>query len=200
MIKSEIKEKIKKMLSENPNMSILEIILNIDIKNENQQDIVDSLKDVYGDLFEDGKDSLVNMLLKLREETNKLFNNPFVKELLTEKRNTENKSIKKKAMLSQPMRGKTDEEIIETRNRAIKALEAAGYEVVNTLFTDEWYSKEKMEERGVVQIPVCFLAKSIENMSLCHAVYFCKGWDRARGCILENEVAKAYGLDIIYEE
>lgn len=200
MIKSEIKEKIKKMLSENPNMSILEIILNIDIKNENQQDIVDSLKDVYGDLFEDGKDSLVNMLLTLREETNKLFNNPFVKELLTEKRNTENKSIKKKAMLSQPMRGKTDEEIIETRNRAIKALEAAGYEVVNTLFTDEWYSKEKMEERGVVQIPVCFLAKSIENMSLCHAVYFCKGWDRARGCILENEVAKAYGLDIIYEE
>ena len=107
---------------------------------------------------------------------------------------------KKKAMLSQPMRGKTDEEIIETRNRAIKALEAAGYEVVNTLFTDEWYSKEKMEERGVVQIPVCFLAKSIENMSLCHVVYFCKGWDRARGCILENEVAKAYGLDIIYEE
>lgn len=200
MIKSEIKEKIKKMLSENPNMSILEIILNIDIKNENQQDIVDSLKDVYSDLFEDGKDSLVNMLLTLREETNKLFNNPFVKELLTEKRNTENKSIKKKAMLSQPMRGKTDEEIIETRNRAIKALEAAGYEVVNTLFTDEWYSKEKMEERGVVQIPVCFLAKSIENMSLCHAVYFCKGWDRARGCILENEVAKAYGLDIIYEE
>lgn len=200
MIKSEIKEKIKKMLSENPNMSILEIILNIDIKNENQQDIVDSLKDVYSDLFEDGKDSLVNMLLILREETNKLFNNPFVKELLTEKRNTENKSIKKKAMLSQPMRGKTDEEIIETRNRAIKALEAAGYEVVNTPFTDEWYSKEKMEERGVVQIPVCFLAKSIENMSLCHAVYFCKGWDRARGCILENEVAKAYGLDIIYEE
>lgn len=200
MIKSEIKEKIKKMLSENPNMSILEIILNIDIKNENQQDIVDSLKAVYSDLFEDGKDSLVNMLLTLREETNKLFNNPFVKELLTEKRNTENKSIKKKAMLSQPMRGKTDEEIIETRNRAIKALEAAGYEVVNTPFTDEWYSKEKMEERGVAQIPVCFLAKSIENMSLCHAVYFCKGWDRARGCILENEVAKAYGLDIIYEE
>lgn len=200
MIKSEIKEKIKKMLSENPNMSILEIILNIDIKNKNQQDIVDSLKAVYSDLFEDGKDSLVNMLLTLREETNKLFNNPFVKELLTEKRNTENKSIKKKAMLSQPMRGKTDKEIIETRNRAIKALEAAGYEVVNTLFTDEWYSKEKMEERGVVQIPVCFLAKSIENMSLCHAVYFCKGWDRARGCILENEVAKAYGLDIIYEE
>ena len=105
-----------------------------------------------------------------------------------------------KAMLSQPMAGKTDAEIIATREKAINALKEKGYEIVNTLFTDEWYSKEKMEERGVVQIPVCFLAKSIENMSLCHAVYFCKGWDRARGCILENEVAKAYGLDIIYEE
>ena len=73
----------------------------------------------------------------------------------------------KKAMLSQPMAGKTDEEIIATREQAIKALEAKGYEIVNTLFTDEWYSNEKMKERGVVQIPLCFLAKSLENMSLC---------------------------------
>lgn len=104
-----------------------------------------------------------------------------------------------KAMLSQPMAGKTDEEIIATREKAVKALEAAGYEVVNTLFTDEWYSKEAMTERGVVQIPVCFLAKSIENMSLCHAAYFCKGWETARGCRIEHEVAKAYGLKILYE-
>ena len=68
----------------------------------------------------------------------------------------------KKAMLSQPMAGKTDEEIIATREQAIKILEAKGYEIVNTLFTDEWYSNEKMKERGVVQIPLCFLAKSLE--------------------------------------
>ena len=55
----------------------------------------------------------------------------------------------KKAMLSQPMAGKTDEEIIATREQAIKILEAKGYEIVNTLFTDEWYSNEKMKERGV---------------------------------------------------
>lgn len=105
----------------------------------------------------------------------------------------------KKAMLSQPMAGKTDAEIVETRERAIKALEARGYEVVNTLFTDEWYSKEKMEERGVVQIPLCFLAKSLENMSLCHAAYFCKGWENARGCRIEHDVAVAYGLTVIEE-
>lgn len=104
-----------------------------------------------------------------------------------------------KAMLSQPMGGKTDEEIVATRERAIAALEGMGYEIVNTLFTDEWYSKEQMESRGVVQIPLCFLAKSLENMSLCHAAYFCKGWEDARGCRIEHEAAKAYGMTIIYE-
>ena len=105
-----------------------------------------------------------------------------------------------KAMLSQPMAGKSEEEIITTRERAIKALESKGYEIVNTLFTDEWYSQKAMKERGVVQIPLCFLAKSLESMSLCHAAYFCKGWEEARGCRIEHEAAKAYGLDILYEE
>lgn len=106
----------------------------------------------------------------------------------------------KKAMLSQPMAGKTDEEIIVAREKAIAALTERGYQVVNTLFTDEWYSTEKMQERGVVQIPLCFLAKSLENMSLCHAAYFCKGWENARGCRIEHDAAVAYGLEIIYEE
>lgn len=105
-----------------------------------------------------------------------------------------------KAMLSQPMADKTHEEIVETRERAIHALQERGYEIVNTLFTDEWYGKEAMEARGVVQTPLCFLAKSLENMSLCHAVYFCKGWEQARGCRIEHEAAKSYGLKIIYEE
>lgn len=106
----------------------------------------------------------------------------------------------RKAMLSQPMAGKTNEEIVATREKAIAALQERGYEVINTMFTDEWYSKEAMESRGVVQIPLRFLAKSLENMSLCHAAYFCKGWEKARGCKIEHEAAVAYGLDIIYEQ
>lgn len=105
-----------------------------------------------------------------------------------------------KAMLSQPMNGKTEEEIVATRNRAISFLQEKGYEIVNTLFTDEWYSNESMKNRGVVHIPLCFLAKSLENMSLCHVVFFCKGWEDARGCRIEHEAAKAYGLEIIYEQ
>ena len=104
-----------------------------------------------------------------------------------------------KAMISQPMAGKTEQEIIEIRERAKAALEKKGYKVVNTLFTDEWYSAEAMTERGVENIPLCFLTKSLENMSQCHAAYFCKGWRQARGCRIEHEVALAYGLTVIYE-
>lgn len=106
----------------------------------------------------------------------------------------------RKAMISQPMAGLGDNEIEETRNRALAVLGEKGYTVINTLFTDEWYSRESMKQRGVEQVPLCFLAKSLENMSLCHAAYFCKGWENARGCRIEHEAAKAYGLEIIYEE
>lgn len=105
-----------------------------------------------------------------------------------------------KAMISQPMAGKTEKEIVETRENAITFLKERGYDIVNTLFTDDWYSDKAMQERGVVQIPLCFLAKSLENMSKCHAAYFCKGWQTARGCRIEHEAAKAYGIAIIYEE
>ena len=104
-----------------------------------------------------------------------------------------------KAMISQPMAGKSEEEIVETRNNAVKFLESMGYEVVNTLFTDEWYSPEGMKERGVVNIPLCFLAKSLENMSKCEVAFFCKGWQKARGCLIEHQAAEKYGLKIFYE-
>lgn len=106
----------------------------------------------------------------------------------------------KKAMISQPMAGKTEKEIVATRERAMKRLEGLGYVFINTLFTDEWYSSDSMKERGVANIPLCFLAKSLENMSLCHAAYFAKGWEQARDCRLEHEAATAYGLVILYEE
>ncbi len=106
----------------------------------------------------------------------------------------------KKAMISQPMAGFTAEQITETRNRFLDYCKTNKLEVVNTLFTDEWYSSDAMVERGVVQIPLCFLAKSLENMANCHVAYFAKGWKNARGCKIEHKAAKAYGLEIVYEK
>ena len=107
--------------------------------------------------------------------------------------------LNKRAMISQPMAGKTDEEIAETRDRAHAKLREMGYEFVNTLFTDEWYSDEAMERRGVVQIPLCYLAKSLENMSLCHVAYFCKGWENADAASSMMPPLRT-GLEVLYED
>lgn len=106
---------------------------------------------------------------------------------------------KARVMISQPMHYKTDDEIERTKEEATKYLESKGYDVVNSYFTDRWHSDESLKERGVVNIDVCFLAKSLDKMSMCDAVYFCKGWHEARGCCIEHEVAEKYGLEIIYE-
>jgi hypothetical protein len=104
-----------------------------------------------------------------------------------------------KAMISQPMVGLTDEEILATREKATKVLESKGYEVVNTFFSDEYHNQQMMNN-DIVHIPVYFMAKSIEKMSLCDAVYLCKGFEWCRGCMIEHDIALAYGLNLIYEE
>ena len=103
-------------------------------------------------------------------------------------------------MISQPMNGLIEEEIINAQNKFVEYAKKENLEVVNTYFKDEWYSQDSMSLRGVVRMPVCFLAMSLEKMSQCNIVYFAKGWENARGCKIEHEVALQYGLDIIYEE
>lgn len=103
----------------------------------------------------------------------------------------------KKAMISQPMGNKTEKEIIETKNKALAFLKENGYEVVNTLFTDEWYNNK--EDENIVNRPLYFLAQSLIKMSQCDVAYFCKGWEEKRGCKIEHLAAKEYGLEIIYE-
>ena len=74
-----------------------------------------------------------------------------------------------KAMFSQPMADKTHEEIVETRERAIHALQERGYEIVNTLFTDEWYGKEAMEASGEgTHVGIRHVRQRLDLM--CHAI------------------------------
>lgn len=106
----------------------------------------------------------------------------------------------KKAMFSSPMAGLTHEKVCENRNRAQAFLERNGYEFVNTVFEGENWNPEAMKMKGVVHIPVGYLAESLKNMSKCDAIYFMKDWQSARGCRIEHAAAIAYGLEIIYED
>ena len=106
----------------------------------------------------------------------------------------------KKAMLCQPVGGKTDEEIKSVRGNAVAVLESMGYEVVDSFFTQDLTDPFVVGDLRIVNEPLCYLGMSLAVMSLCHVVYFCKGWEGARGCRVEHETAFAYGLTIMYED
>ena len=99
----------------------------------------------------------------------------------------------KKIMISIPMAGKTPCEIMMKVDKATKYLEGLGYEVLDTYFQNHFV------DNAHTNMPLFYLARSLSFMSDCDAVYFCHGWDNSRGCIIEHEAAKAYGLEMLYE-
>lgn len=96
----------------------------------------------------------------------------------------------KKVMISQPMKGKTNDQIREEREELAARLAEEGLQVIDTIIKDD--APKDTDEA------IYYLAKSIEFMSKVDLVVFMKGWERARGCKIEHEVAVEYGKDIIY--
>lgn len=89
-----------------------------------------------------------------------------------------------KLMISQPMRGKTNEQIREERAELVKQLEAEGHEVVDTVF-EEAPADEDMA--------IYMLSQSIRYIGKVDGVVFMPGWNMARGCRIEYDVAISYG-------
>ena len=88
-----------------------------------------------------------------------------------------------KIMISQPMRGKTEKEIKNEREALVKKLQEEGHKVLETVFEDfDCYAS-----------PIAYLARSIEFLDKADAVVFMKGWENARGCKIEHEIALKYG-------
>ena len=96
----------------------------------------------------------------------------------------------KKIFISQPMKGKTDEEILKERDEAIKKAKKACGEEVEAI--DSFFQDAPAKAR-----PLWFLGKSLELLSTADIAYFAPGWDKARGCKIEHTCAKEYGIEII---
>lgn len=96
----------------------------------------------------------------------------------------------KKLFISQPMKGKSDEEILAERETAIKKAEEIVGEPVEVI--DSFIENAPEDAR-----PLWFLGKSLELLSTSDVAYFAPGWKDARGCKIEHECAKEYGIDRI---
>lgn len=90
-----------------------------------------------------------------------------------------------KIMISQPMKGKANEQIKQERAELVEKLAMQGHEIIDTVITEEMPIECDMG--------IYLLAKSIEAMSKADAVIFMKGWQDARGCRIEYQIAKDYG-------
>ena len=96
----------------------------------------------------------------------------------------------KKLFISQPMNGKTNEEIEAERVKAIETAKIALEDDVEVI--DSFFKNAPVDVR-----PLWFLGKSLELLSTADVVYFAKDWEKFRGCKIEHEAALEYGIKVI---
>ena len=96
-----------------------------------------------------------------------------------------------KVFISQPMNGKSDEEIIEEREKAVSEVKKSYGEDIEVL---ESFFKGIPHDAS----PLYYLGEAIKVMDQADIVFFCKDWEKYRGCCIEHECAEKYGKILMY--
>lgn len=95
----------------------------------------------------------------------------------------------KKLFISQPMRGKSDDEILAERRNAIQAAKDALGEDVELI--DSFFGTSDMSHA------LEYLGESLKLLAKADIAYFARGWNEARGCKIEHQCALEYGIHTI---
>ena len=93
-----------------------------------------------------------------------------------------------KLFISQPMKGKTEEEIKQEREDALKFAKEVLQEDVELI---DSYIVENPPKNA--DTALWCLGRSLKMMAEADIVCFAKGWDEYRGCKIEHACAVAYG-------
>jgi hypothetical protein len=83
------------------------------------------------------------------------------------------------------MKGLTREQIEANRAAVVAELTAQGHEIVDSFVA---------EETPTGNAALDCLGKSFQIIAQSDAVYFMDGWEAARGCWMEFEACKRYGV------
>lgn len=111
-----------------------------------------------------------------------------------------------KVFISQPMNGRTDEEIREARDKAVMDIRSklgTEFELIDSFFEDydvdggEFNVDGNVDDLAPGYIPIKYLAKSIDLLAEANVVYFTQDCYDARGCRVELDIARQYGKVII---
>lgn len=97
----------------------------------------------------------------------------------------------KKVFISVGMRGRTDEDVMADIKRA-KLNISNMFDDVKII--DNWDCECPDEA-----VRLYCLGEAIKKLGDCDICYFVKGWQKHKGCIVEMEVCKLYGIEIVKE-
>lgn len=99
--------------------------------------------------------------------------------------------------VSQPMKGKTDAEIITTREKIFMEYQSENPEAI-LLDSYEWIKKGMGTYQLTQHPPVAMLAEAIGVLADADVVLFAKGWENHPGCRIEERVATYYDIPRVY--
>lgn len=96
-----------------------------------------------------------------------------------------------KVFISLPMHGRTDKEIQQNLKEARSA--------ISLIFPDQELTI--LHNYGCIAPShagrLFYLGSAIQRMDGADAVYFCKGWEEAKGCKIEHDICELYGIQRI---
>jgi hypothetical protein len=106
-----------------------------------------------------------------------------------------------KVFISQPMNGLSDEEILRVRDEAVEEIKTLysffdknnQLEIVSTIDADKHEILPKNAPR------IWWLGRAIQHLADVDVVFFCRGWENARGCRVEKCVATEYNIGTYYQ-
>ena len=110
----------------------------------------------------------------------------------------------KNIFISQPMSGKSEEEILATRQEAIDKIhqlfDADGVEIniIASYIDDATRKHFKERVSDDINWDIFWLSQSLERLAMADMIWLCDGWKHSKGCNVEHECAIQYGLDIVY--
>ena len=112
----------------------------------------------------------------------------------------------KNIFISQPMTGRSEEEILATRQREIEKIhqrfDADGVEIniIASYIDDATRKHFKEHVSDDINWDIFWLSQSLERLAMADIIWLCDGWEYSNGCNIELECATRYGVDIVYPE
>ena len=112
----------------------------------------------------------------------------------------------KNIFISQPMTGKSEEEILATRQKEIEKIhqlfDADGVEIniIASYIDDATRKHFQKYTSDDINWDIFWLSQSLERLAMADMIWLCDGWEYSNGCNIELECATRYGISIMYPE